>query len=333
MRTALRTVRKMFPLRRSFIRLRGPAAAVVRGRELTKLSSRAVVRVTGPDSASLLQGLITNDTHVSSSPFYAHFLNVQGRILYDALVYRSAAAEAEAAYWIESDATVRDELVKHLRRHKLRKKATIIEGDKDDEEYVVVAQITAGDVVPLAPLVAAGGVDPREESLGHRFIVRRKDVNDLVSNNNEEDDYHLLRYSLGIPEGVIDLPPGKCLPLESNLVYLNGISFQKGCYVGQELTARTHHTGVIRKRLVTVYIDDDDDAVMLPAPDAPLTTDPGGGKSVGRMRGSAKGGKWGLALLRVNALVKEGRIYGTSQTSDRQVVVRMKTPKWWPPPL
>ncbi len=94
--------------------------------------------------------------------------------------------------------------------------------------------------------------DPRLEELGWRVLLgpgqelRPKENLEL----SEESEYKSLLYALGVGEGVADFPTGNSFPLESNGDYLHGISFQKGCYIGQELTARTHHTGVIRKRLM-----------------------------------------------------------------------------------
>ena len=94
--------------------------------------------------------------------------------------------------------------------------------------------------------------DPRLEELGWRVLlgpeaeVETKYNIDIV----EESEYKAFLYSLGVGEGAVDFPTGNSFPLESNGDYLHGISFQKGCYIGQELTARTHHTGVIRKRLM-----------------------------------------------------------------------------------
>lgn len=124
----------------------------------------------------------------------------------------------------------------------------------------------------------------------------------------------------GMPEGVRDLPPGEALPLESNLTFLNGISFSKGCYIGQELTARTHHTGVIRKRLMPLSLSVPLENLL-----------PGGaiespqGKPAGKLRSGV--GKLGLGLVRLNHAKETLRV---SSTQGGKVTLTASVPDWWP---
>ncbi|KAF2987665.1 hypothetical protein EK904_013939, partial [Melospiza melodia maxima] len=124
-----------------------------------------------------------------------------------------------------------------------------------------------------------------------------------------------------IPEGVKDLPPGVALPLESNLAFMNGISFTKGCYIGQELTARTHHMGVIRKRLLPVTFPGPLPAAGVPEGADILTQ---AGKRAGKFR--AGGGELGIALLRLAHLHEPLRI----PLDGDSVELRAATPEWWP---
>lgn len=126
----------------------------------------------------------------------------------------------------------------------------------------------------------------------------------------------------GVPEGVHDLPPGVALPLESNLVFMNGVSFTKGCYVGQELTARTHHTGVIRKRLFPVQL-----LGLLPeggiTPGTTVLTE--SGQAVGKYR--AGQGDVGLALLHSEKI--KGPLH-IRTTESGWVALTASVPDWWP---
>ncbi|KAL2769066.1 putative transferase CAF17, mitochondrial isoform 2 [Daubentonia madagascariensis] len=135
-------------------------------------------------------------------------------------------------------------------------------------------------------------------------------------------DYHQHRYRQGVPEGVHDLPPGVALPLESNLAFMNGVSFTKGCYIGQELTARTHHMGVIRKRLFPVRLSG-----PLPTggidPGTPVLTE--SGQAAGKFR--AGQGDMGLALLQ-SEKIKGPLHIRTSESS--QVALTASVPDWWP---
>merc|ERR1719422_1958319 len=104
----------------------------------------------------------------------------------------------------------------------------------------------------------------------------------LISmNQGSTDGYKELRFRLGVGECPSELQPGKALPLESNADYMHGVSFHKGCYVGQELTARTHHTGVVRKRIMPLRLLDDRSAS-----DVNLESDVRNeeGKKIGRIR-------------------------------------------------
>lgn len=126
----------------------------------------------------------------------------------------------------------------------------------------------------------------------------------------------------GVPEGVHDLPPGVALPLESNLAFMNGISFTKGCYIGQELTARTHHMGVVRKRLFPVQLVGPLSSGDI-APGTMVLTE--SGQVAGKYR--AGQGDVGLALLHLDKV--KGPLH-IRTAGGGQVALTASVPAWWP---
>lgn len=120
---------------------------------------------------------------------------------------------------------------------------------------------------------------------------------------------------MGIAEGLLELPSGRCIPLEANCDYLNGISFDKGCYLGQELTARSYFTGVIRKRYMPVYFQEQCDDEIL---DETITAFD---KKVGVLRGRKN--NLGLGLLRI------ADVENKSLIADGMKAYTIK-PFWWP---
>lgn len=197
----------------------------------TRLFDRAVVRVSptadDEDAADFLQGLLTNDV-TGALPVYAGLLTAQGKALFDMIVW----AGADRSVLLDCEAAVADELVKRLSLYRLRRRLAI---DRDDSLAVHWAPHAGDDGVP----------DPRLADLGQRWIAPATD-----SDEPADGMWLATRLRLGVTEGRAEL--GDVLWLETNAADLNGVSFTKGCYIGQENTARMNWRQKINRRLVVL---------------------------------------------------------------------------------
>ncbi|ODN02145.1 putative transferase CAF17, mitochondrial [Orchesella cincta] len=320
--------------------------------EAVLLKSRSLLRLQGPDTHQLLHGLITNDiTHLDSRPaIYALFLNTQGRVLHDSLIFNVAEGSDRQTY-VECDSSVKSNLIKHLKTFKLRKKVDIVdveeETGKEIDLWVVfdhghtittkelVKEECCGPVIhqtskrPELPISVDSSLrsfgDPRLNELGWRVLVPRNKAHSFPPDDitvSGEESYTRLRYALGVAEGVKELPSGSCFPLESNGDYLHGISFQKGCYIGQELTARTHHTGVVRKRIMPFGLENG--SVLTNLDPAALQIVNSSGKVVGKVRGICE--SVGIGLVRIEEALSATEL----QVKDHNLRVNVEKPFWWP---
>lgn len=275
--------------------------------------TRAVLTLEGEDRAAFLQGLITNDTGKigAGRAIYAAFLTPQGKYLHDFAIAALTGADGSERYLLDVEAARRADLLKRLTMYRLRSKVTLADGAGD----WAVAIIYGADALGVLGLPAEAGAakafgngvvftDPRLAALGARAILPRAEAAAWLSNaglkQGDADVYDRLRLGLGVPESSRDLIPDKSILLESGFDELNGVDWQKGCYMGQELTARTKYRGLVRKRLLPVKI-----AGPLPAPGTAIMS---GGKEVGEIRSHSGDGSIGLAMLRLEALgsLREG---------------------------
>ncbi len=276
------------------------------------LENRGILAVSGPDARSFLQGLISNDVNrvTSERAIYAAFLTAQGRFLHDFFI---AAHEGELL--IDCEADRRDDLLKRLRMFKLRAKAEI----EDRTGAMMVAALTGTGALDAAGLAAEPGAarpwldgtvfaDPRDPAIGARTILPAADAQARLAAEGfaaaGPETYEEARLALGLPDGSRDMPPGEALLMESNFDRLNGLDWDKGCYVGQEITARMRYRGLVKKRLYPVTISGGS-----LAPGTPVTA---AGKKVGTVRSSADGRA--LALLKVEAVEAGGALLAGEAT-------------------
>jgi folate-binding protein YgfZ len=315
---------------------------------LEHLKERALIRVSGHEVSNFLQGLITNDIeHLNSGPgsMYTMFLNSSGRVLYDTIVYR---CKEKDTYLLECDIQGLETLQKHLKLYRVRRKIDIASLADEFKIYVLFndsvincnstddQKMLDGVIIPCQKLNESVPQtthtvhrdlliyrDPRVAHLGSRIITKSdinisEQISDIVNVESRPDstrNYRWLRYNLGVGEGFLDLPPRDCFPLECNCDYLHGISFHKGCYIGQELTARVHHTGVVRKRLMPIYFT----KTPTKSPDEKIVQE---NVNLGKLRGVET--DVGLGLLRITKAlavneIKIGDGIGTT-----------RKPNWWP---
>lgn len=297
---------------------------------LEPLKTRSILRVQGKEAVPFLQGLITNDMDNfgrGSSSIYTMFLNTSGRVMYDSLIHQIQNKRDD--FIVECDASVVDQLKKHLNLFRIRKKVEI---SKPDWNIWVAFTALADKHPSIAPINSDhSGIlifkDARLQNLGFRIILcnssaidHLKNMFPLKINHINKVTYEQHRYILGIGEGIKNLPQGKCFPMESNCDYLRGVSFNKGCYIGQELTARTHHTGVVRKRLMPLSFYQHIAAHEL-LDDSEIKS--GDGQVVGKLRGHCMTA--GLGLLRVEKVLASQILI----VADKYHCNTYK-PKWWP---
>lgn len=252
-RTAFRTTspRSAF---RPFSTYIDSAPPLVANSGIAPLLHRRLVSLTGADAPKFLQGLITHNVDPNNSePFYSAFLDARGRVLWDVFVYPRQDLD-EPRYYIEVDGKEVESLLRHLKRHKLRSKI-LIEIVKQEEDGLGVY---AAWGIPQEQLkqdaMISGMEDPRAADFGFRLLVRGQPQWDKGIERLMLEQYLLRRYLYGIAEGQDEIPKESALPMECNIDLSSGIDFRKGCYVGQELTIRTKHTGVVRKRILPVQL-------------------------------------------------------------------------------
>ena len=228
--------------------------------------NRAILRVGGPERLAFLQGLVTNDVNrlAAQGIVYAAILTPQGKFLADFFL----VADGESVL-VDTDAALADDLLRRLTLYRLRSKVTIERVDMP---------VTRG----LGPAPQGALNDPRHPGMGWRLYGESLEQGEPV-------DWDARRVRACVPETGAELIPGESYILEQGFERLDGVDFRKGCYVGQEVTARMHHKTELRKGLVRVTLDGE-----APEPGTPITT--GDGKPAGVLH--TRAGNHALAWLR-----------------------------------
>jgi folate-binding protein YgfZ len=245
---------------------------------IVPLPHRGVISLTGATRVGFLNGLISNDVALAAPgrAVWAALLTPQGRYLCDFFIY----AENDRLL-LEAPREALTELLTRLKRFRLR--AAVELADISEQFYVYAGW---GGAAPVGVISAP---DPRLPAAGWRALSATP-----LASNATAADYAAHRIALGLPDGPPDLEAEKTLLLEAGFDELNGIAWNKGCYIGQELTARTKYRGLVRRRLIPVQCDE-----PAPPPGTPVMAD---GVEVGTIGSGA--GQMALAMLRVDALAK-----------------------------
>lgn len=242
---------------------------------LAALPERGVIEVAGDDRVAFLQGLVSNDV-AQAAPghaVWAALLTPQGKWLADFFLLAD-----DGRLLLDAERGQVPMLVQRLTRFRLRSKVTI----RALDDLLVYA---AWGGRPAVTAIAAP--DPRLPQAGWRLLSAVP-----LPANADFADWDRHRLALGLPDGSRDLEPEKTVLLEVGFDELNGVSWDKGCYMGQELTARTRYRGLLKRRLVPVEVEG-----PLPSPGTPVLRD---GVEAGSFRSGRD--RLGLAVLRLDAL-------------------------------
>lgn len=286
-----------------------------------RLAERGLLTLAGEETRRFLQGLISNDVEKVSPArsIYAALLSPQGKFLHDFFL-----VQWQDGLILDCEAERRADLTRRLTLYRLRSKVQIA-----DASAGLCVRVAWGDgaaerlglpAEPGASAAFAGGmavVDPRLPELGVRLVGEDAALSAALEargfRSADPLDYHRRRLALGVPDGSRDLPVDKAFLLENNFEELNGVDFGKGCYVGQELTARTKYRGLVRKRLFRV----DGDGPLPPAGTPVMMGD----REAGILYSGL--GAQGLALLRLEP-IQEAAESGAPLTAGATRLVPVK---------
>ena len=280
------------------------------------LPDRGVVKVAGDEARTFLNGLLTADvTQVTpQSPRYAALLTPQGKIIVDCII----AEDAEGLF-LDCPRALAANLVEKLKFYKLRAKVTV----EDLSSSLSVLAVWDGSGRSAYGLTYA---DPRLPALGQRVILPTNVAAQAAADSGAQlvdaSAYEAHRIALGVPHGGLDFAYGDAFPHEADMDQLNGVDFDKGCYVGQEVVSRIEHRGTARNRVVPVAADGN-----APGAGVPVMA---GDKQVG-LTGSAMG-RQGLAMLRLDRIA-DANAAGLPLIAGG-VTIRPRKPDWarfrWP---
>ncbi|MBV8456489.1 MAG: folate-binding protein YgfZ [Acetobacteraceae bacterium] len=262
------------------------------------LPARGVIGVGGEDRVTFLQGLVSNDVTLAAPGqcVWAALLTPQGKWLADFFIFRTPEE-----LLLDCEAGQIDMLLQRLSRFRLRSRVTITPRN----DLAVFA--AWGGPVPADGITAP---DPRHPEAGHRILSPVP-----LPETATFADWDRHRLVLGLPDGSRDLEPEKTVLLEAGFDELNGVSWSKGCYMGQELTARTKYRGLVKRRLIPVRIHG-----PAPASGSVILRD---STEVGTMRSSS--GDLGLALLRLDSL--RGPLVNAEAHIEPRVPAWMRLPE------
>jgi len=283
------------------------------GARIALLADRGVVRVAGEDASKLLQGVITADMELLSAQpaIHAALLTPQGKILFDFFVLK-----APGGFLLETAADKAADLAKRLTMYKLRAKADIQDRSAAYRAFAAwgsaPANVGAASETHIFP-------DPRLGALGWRGLTGARLVSGIASAigglDASPEDYHAHRIALGVPEGGKDYAFGDTFPHEADLDQLNGVSFSKGCFVGQEVVSRMQNRASVRKRVVPVAAE----ATLTPGAEVKA-----GAAVIGSVGSVA--GTQALALVRLDRAA-EAAAKGDRLTAGG-VAITLRKPQW-----
>ena len=236
---------------------------------IATLPDRTVLELSGEDRLGFLQGLVSNDV-TQPGLVWSALLTPQGKWLADFFTLQDGDR-----LLLDVEAGQAAMIAAKLMRFRLRSRVAmrVLEG--------WVVQAGWGEAAPQ------GNPDPRVADAGWRLLTDR-----ALPADAGPEHYDAHRLALGLPDGSRDMEAEHSVLLEAGFDELHGVSWSKGCYMGQELTARTRYRGLVKRRLVPVDVEG-----ALPPRGAPITRD---GAELGEMR-SGRGAR-GIALLRLAAL-------------------------------
>ncbi|HEY6024693.1 MAG TPA: folate-binding protein [Pseudolabrys sp.] len=284
------------------------------------LPDRGVVKVAGDDARRFLNGLVTNDMAkvAPGRPRFAALLTPQGKIIVDFII-AEAPADDGGGFFLDAPKALTATLVERLNFYKLRAKVIC----EDLSEVLGVMGVWNGTCDSEYGLSYP---DPRLPALGSRVMLpphlAAEAASDLGATLDDAQAYEAHRIALGVPRGGLDFIYAGTFPHEADLDQLNGVDFEKGCYVGQEVVSRVEHRASARNRVVPIAYDE-----YAPSSGLPIMA---GDKEVGTLGSTAKGR--GLALMRLDKIA-DALATGTPLMAGG-IAIRAVKPAWatfdWP---